>query len=246
MDRRKVLLIVAVLVAALGATMVFLYVRTADSRAEERIASVDVLRASVPITPGETIEDAQAAGKLALQATPSNQVLTGAQTTTDALAGQVALTTIFPGEQIISSKFGATSAAASTLQIPEGKMAISVNLTDPARVAGFVNPGSNVAVFLSSTDQNDGAPYTRMLLDRVTVLGVGSTTPVSTTTTDETGVATTEQLPRTLLTLSLDQTQAERVLFAQSNGELAFALLTDTSAVAPGPALTATDLFPAR
>lgn len=243
MDRRKILLIVAVLVAALGATMVFLYVRTADNRAEERFVTVDVLRATAPIAPGETIEDAQAAGKLALQATPNDQVLAGAQTTTDALTGRVALTTIYPGEQIIDSKFGETSSVQSSLQIPEGKIAISVNLTDPARVAGFVNPGSNVAVFLNSTDETDGKPYTRMLLGRVTVLGVGSTTPVSTTTTDETGVATTEQLPRTLLTLSLDQTEAERVLYAQSNGELAFALLTDTSTVAPGPAVTAADLF---
>ena len=47
------------------------------------------------------------------------------------------------------------------------------------------------------------------------MLGVGSTTPVSTTTTDETGASTTEQLPRTLITLSLTQQQAEKILCAQ-------------------------------
>ena len=88
-------------------------------------------------------------------------------------------------------------------------MAISVNLTDPARVAGFVNPGSEVAIFLTGTDPRRRAqPFTAAPADRVTVLGVGSTTPVSTTTTDESGASTTEQLPRTLLTLSVDQTQA--------------------------------------
>lgn len=243
MDRRKVLLLVAVLVAALGATMVFLYVRSADDRAEERFVTVDVLRATVPIAPGELIDDAFAAQKMSLESVPNDLLLPGYQDSIAALTGQVALTTIFPGEQIISSKFGQTSAVPSSLQIPEGKIAISVNLTDPARVAGFVNPGSDVAVFLNAVGEADGQPFTRMLLGPVSVLGVGSTTPVSTTTTDESGASTTEQLPRTLLTLALDQDQAERVLYAQGNGELAFALLTDDSTIAPGPPVTAADLF---
>lgn len=243
MDRRRVLLIVAVVVALLGASMVFLYVRSADTRAEQRFVSVDILRATSVIDAGESIEDAQAAGKLALQGTPNDQVIAGAQTSTDGLAGQVALTTIYPGEQILDAKFGATSSVQSSLQIPDGQIAISVNLTDTARVAGFVNPGSNVAIFTNATNETDGQPYTRILLPRVTVIGVGSTTPVSTTTTDTTGIATTEQLPRTLLTLALDQEDAERVMFASGNGELAFALLTDNSTVNPGPPVTATDLF---
>jgi pilus assembly protein CpaB len=132
-------------------------------------------------------------------------------------------------------------------------MAISVNLTDPARVAGFVNPGSQVAIFVTGTekavDVATGAaagaelPFSRLLLERVTVLGVGSTTPVSTTTTDQSGQSTTEQLPRTLLTLSVDQSQAEKLLYAVSNGELAFGLLTDQSVVAPAPPMTFENLF---
>ena len=124
-------------------------------------------------------------------------------------------------------------------------MAVSVNLTDPARVAGFVNPGSQVAIFLTGTDADRrDAGFARLLLERVAVLGVGSTTPVSTTTTDETGASTTEQLPRTLLTLSVNQVQAEKILFAQGNGELAFGLLTEASEVAPdaGP-MTFENLF---
>jgi pilus assembly protein CpaB len=75
------------------------------------------------------------------------------------------------------------------------------------------------------------------------VIGVGSTTQVTTTTTDPEGAQTVEQLPRTLLTLSLDQDQVERVLFAQTQGELAFSLLTPDSKIQPGPGTTASDLF---
>jgi pilus assembly protein CpaB len=244
MDRRRILLVVAVLVAALGSALVFLYTKGADTRAEERFDTVEVLRATAVINPGEKFEDAQQGGKLALQSVSRDSLLDGYQTTLDSLTGTVSLGTIYPGEQIISAKWGASAAPQSALQIPDTNMAVSVNLTDPARVAGFVNPGSEVAIFVTGADQAaEGQTFARLLLERVVVLGVGSTTPVSTTTTDETGASTTEQLPRTLLTLSVDQRQAEKLLYAQGNGELAFGLLTEQSAVAPAPAMTFDTLF---
>jgi pilus assembly protein CpaB len=242
MDRRRLLLVAAALVATLGVVLVLLYVRGADDRARSRFDTVQVLRATAPIEPGETLEAAASAGKVELQPVPRGQLLTGVQTTADALSGLVALTRIYPGEQIIADKFGGQAQAASPLQIPRGQLAISVNLTDPARVAGFVNPGSQIAVFVNGAGAT-GQPFTRMLLDRVTVLGVGSTTPVSTTTTDDAGQQTTEQLPRTLLTIAVDQRDAQKVLFASSTGEVAFALLTDSSSVRPGPGVTALNLF---
>jgi pilus assembly protein CpaB len=244
MDRRRILLVVAVLVAALGSALVFLYTKGADTRAEKKFDTVEVLKATAIIAPGEKFEDAQAAGKLALQPVSKDALLDGYQTTTDSLGGTVSLGTIYPGEQIIQAKFGQSAAVQSSLQIPDGMMAASVNLTDPGRVAGFVNPGSQVAVFLSGTDPQSGQAYTRLLLDRVTVLGVGSTTPVSTTTTDQSGASTTEQLPRTLITMALDQQQVEKMTFAASNGELSFALLTDKSTVqADSAGMDATSLF---
>jgi pilus assembly protein CpaB len=238
MSRRVILLTVAVVVAALGTGLVFLYVQGADNRAEQRFDTVDVLRAVAPIEPGETIDDAAAAGKLQLDAVSQADLLPNAQADTTALEGLVAITRIYPGEQIISDKFsGEVSEAVSALTIPKDMVAISVNLTDPSRVAGFVNPGSQVAIFLNTTD------YTRLLLPRVTVLGVGSTTPTTTTTTTEAGEETTEQLPRTLMTLSVAQKDAERVMYAATHGEVAFALLTENSKVAPSGGTSNQDLF---
>ena len=62
MGRRTILLIVAALIAALGSAMVFLYVRGADDRATEAQAPVNVLKAVAQINPGETLDQAQAAG----------------------------------------------------------------------------------------------------------------------------------------------------------------------------------------
>jgi pilus assembly protein CpaB len=238
MDRRRVLLITAGLVAVLGLALVVVYARGADQRAEQRFATAPVLQVTGVIEAGESIADALDAGKVATADVAEGDRLPTAYTEPGALdSASVALTTLFPGEQLIPEKLGDAAATGPQLLIPDtGELAISVNLTDPARVAGFVSPGSEVSVFVTTTG------YSRLLLERVRVLGVGSTTPV-TATTDEDGQPTAEQLPKTLITLSLTQKQAEKVLFAQSIGELAVALLTAESDVEPGDPTGPGNLF---
>lgn len=237
-------MVAAAVVAALGTILVLLYVRTADERAQERFETTEILRATAMVAAGESIDAALASGKVVREEVVRDAVLDGALADADAISGMVALHPVYPGEQIIAERFGPTASTGPALLIPDGgELAVSVNLTDPARVAGFVNPGSEVAIFLNGTDAATGQPFTRLLLERVSVLGVGSTTPVSTTTTASGGAQTVEQLPRTLITLSLDQRQAERILFAQANGELAFALLTEDSKIRRAPAITNRNLF---
>lgn len=242
MDRRKILLVLAAAIAALGALLVFLYAQGADDRAQEDIESVQVLKAVKTIEPGENFDDAAASGKLQLQDVPRDQVQDGAQTDLTGLSGLVATSRIFTGEQIVSARWGGTVENTS-LAIPDGMMAISVNLTDPARVAGFVNPGSEVSIFLTSSDLPQPT-FTQMLLPRVQVLGVGATSTITSTRTDDDGAQTTEQLPATLITLALSQEDAERVTFAAANGELSVGLLTEKTKVGTkAPAITADNLF---
>ncbi len=75
------------------------------------------------------------------------------------------------------------------------------------------------------------------------MIGAGTTTVTTTTTTDPSGAQSTEQLPKTLLTLAVSQQDAEKVLLAQKLGELAFGLLNDDSVVAPSQGATDLNLF---
>jgi pilus assembly protein CpaB len=247
MDRRKVLLMVAAVIAALGTLLVFLYVRGADTRADTRYSAVQVLRVVKQITAGETVEAAQAAGKIEQGSIAQKDLLPDALTGTEPIAGKVAVTAIYPGEQLTSAKFGA-SGAATGLTIPKGKIAVSINLSDPARVAGFVNPGDKVAIFMSGSSTAGGggaAPetFTRLLLPNIQVIGAGTTTVVATTTTDPAGAQTTDALPKTLLTLAVSQSEAERILFAASNGDLAFGLMNADSQIAPSKGVNGLNLF---
>ena len=85
-------------------------------------------------------------------------------------------------------------------------------------------------------------PTTKLLMRDLLVLATGSTTTVA-TPADGTDPAATEQLPNTLFTLAVTQKQAEKILFAQGQGELAFALSNDNSDLKLGNGVTATDLF---
>jgi pilus assembly protein CpaB len=235
-------MLVAILVAALGSTLVFLYVQGINDRAIEKQNPVQVLTATDTINPGESLDDAQAAGKLALTDVPKANVLPGALTSTASLQGELALTAIYPGEQILPEKFGTTAAATDTLAIPKGKVAIAVQLTDYDRVAGFVEPGSHVAIFgcvlgpvAKGKGQlpNDTCLGVRMLLPDIEVLGAGDTSLLTTTTTDESGAQTQEQLPKTILTIAVTQDEAQKVIYADRNQDLTFALRNEESNVKP-------------
>ncbi|MBO0842980.1 MAG: Flp pilus assembly protein CpaB [Nocardioides sp.] len=248
MDRRRLLLMLAVFVAIVGTALVFLYVRGADNRAQSQYDSVSVLKATQDIAAGETYDDALASGKISLQAVPQNQLNDGYQTSTEALKGKIASVPIFAGQQVIKSQFGNTVQAASTsLPIPKGMVAISVNLTDPDRVAGNIQNGSEVAIFVSDpspvsttggSTSSQAPAWTRLLLPKVTVLNVGSPVTTTSTTTDQSGNQTTEQLPRTLVTVAVTQKEAQKVILSSKALDLTFALLTTNSQVKAAPETT--------
>jgi len=243
MDRRRVLLVVAAIIAGLGTLLVFLYVRGADTRADEKYHAVPVLKVVKQINVGETVEAAQAAAKIEEGTVGEGEKLPDALNDLSTISGQIAQTNLYPGEQIVQSKFGVAPATSNALTIPKGMIAVSINLADTGRVAGFVNPGDKVAIFMNSSGGAGLGSFTRLLLTDIEVIAVGTTTVVSTTTTDPTGAQTTEQLPRTLFTLGVTQQQAQKILFATGSGELAFGLLNADSKVAPDPGADADNLF---
>lgn len=248
--RRPIILLGALAVSALGTAMIIMYVQGVAARATEGQVRVPVLVATETIEPGELVEDSLAAGKFEEREVVRDDLVTGALQSTDAIVGLTALGTVYPGQQVLGEQFG-DPGALETLGIPEGQLAVSVELTDPARVAGFVSPGSWVAVFTSGDPEvylPDGstrklAPYTRILLPKVQVIGVGDTSVSSRTTRDD-GKETTEEVPRTILTIAVNQEQAERVLYAARNGDLAFALRTDKSTATHNRGVTALDIMP--
>jgi pilus assembly protein CpaB len=147
------------------------------------------------------------------------------------------------GQLLLRSNFDTAGRVTSGLALPDGKMAVTVETGAPEQVAGYVRPGSQVAIFLTYEliDRNGretNVERTRVLLPRVEVLAVGTYRPGGDGRdggSDETAAASL------MLTVAVDQTGAERLIQGLSHGTLYLGLLTDSVDVRSGPGVDNTD-----
>ena len=252
MGRRTLLVLAALVVAALGTVLVYLYVQGLENEYAAGQEPVQVLVANTTIAAGTTGAAVEEEGAFTVDEVPRDLVVPGAISSMAPVADHVAIGPIFPGEQLIDSTFDVQASSGLTFEEGSGQFATSVQLSDPARVAGFVKPGSEVVVFVtlaaagsSGEDGGSSAPeaFTRVLLPRVPVVAVGNSTVVSQTVTDPSGQQTTEEIPAAILTLGVTQDQALQIVHAQSQGELYFGLLDENSQTQPGAAVDNNSLF---
>ena len=264
MPRRIVAIAAAVVLSLLGTMLVVVYVGRADARAMEGLETVSVLVARGPLEEGQTVAEAQAADLVATEELPRKVVPPDALTTfLPDDAGMVFASAVTAGEILRRPRLvAATEVQPDRLVIPEGKLAVTVQLQDPARVGGFVTVGSQIAVFDSYNvfEGNEPAPWTpsgdhladefpknkatRVLLPRVTVLAVGAQTsavapPAESEDEAPSGMPDPAQA---LVTVAVDQREAEKLIHGTQTGTLYLGLL-DTYEVTPGPGVDNRTLF---
>lgn len=252
MSRRLGLLAVALMVAMLGTFAVFSYVSKVEADTLAGAEPVDVLVATERLTAGTSGEAAAKGQLVQLVSMPRKAVPEGALTSLEPVGAQSLVSDVFAGEVLLRAKFADQTARTGNLVIPKDQIAVSVELGDPQRVAGFVVPGSEIAVFATvdgtpadasstsdaSTTEADKS-YTRLLLPRTSVIAVGPATlrPAAEGTEDE------EPVAKAVLTLAVTQADAERLVHASQTGELYLGLLSSTSKTGPGTGVTTTNLF---
>jgi pilus assembly protein CpaB len=176
MGRRVMTVLAAAVVGLIGVVAVLFYAGGADSRAVAAQRPQTVFIAQSLVSAGTSAADAVAKGLMAPVQIAAKGVPAGALSKVDAATGKlVALTDIAPGEFVVASRFGTTPLGQRAIQVPSGQVAISVSLSDPGRVGTFVTPGSRIVIFDTFAPAADAAKQTRVLLDDVLVIAVGST-----------------------------------------------------------------------
>ncbi|WP_068328799.1 Flp pilus assembly protein CpaB [Janibacter terrae] len=229
MKRRVIAVIVAVLLALGGSVMVLTYVRGADARAVAGAQPVYVYVAEQPVPAGTTLKDAQrndliVRTKVASEARPDG-ALEWVGPDNNAL---LALSDVQPGEFLMTSRFGTTPTGTKAIEVPPGKLAMSVELSDPARVGEFVTPGSRIAIYATHKIKviGDGAKVkqineldvsgTSVLLPDVQVIAMGTkplaapTQQASPDDEEESDAQATEQ-QSFLVTVAVDPKDAPRL-----------------------------------
>jgi pilus assembly protein CpaB len=188
MNRRVIAVLVAVVLAVLGGALVINYVRSADARALAAQQPVKVYVAEKLIPAGTTLKDAERTQLFVETRVAASALPVGAlQDVNPDNNALLALSDIQPGEFLMSARFGSTPVGEKAIEVPSGMLAMSVELSDPARVGKFVTPGSHIAIYathkikLFGTDPkvkafNDlDVKGTTVLLPDVQVIGMGDT-----------------------------------------------------------------------
>jgi pilus assembly protein CpaB len=256
---KSVAVVLALVLAGVATFAIFTYVRGIEQRAFEDAELVDVLVAQEVIPAGISAAAASEAGLIARDSRPRATVPEGAITALDQVDGLVTDESILTDEVIVRARWVDPSQASAALDIPEGFEALSVEVTVPPGVAGFVRAGDRVSLIATVQDpeavaldgEEDGEDgeepteptgaaqfRTEYLLQGIDVLAVGQRVI---TEEGEDGVQQAES--QVLMTVALQPEDAERMVFAIENASLYFTLLPEGAEPQETPGRTLADLF---
>jgi pilus assembly protein CpaB len=141
--------VAAVVLALIGAILVFSYAQGADQRAMEGMEPVEVLvvQEAVPEgTPVEALAEFVAPDELPRTAVPAS-----ALATLDEETGKVTATDLQPGEQLLKERLvdPAELQTPGSVPVPKGLQEVTFALDPPRIVGGKVAAGDTVGVFVS-------------------------------------------------------------------------------------------------
>jgi pilus assembly protein CpaB len=241
MNRRGPMIALALALALVGTGAVYSYLKGADSRvlADKQATSVLIVDKRIPA--GTSVKDVIKDGYVRTDKVPAeSKPVDALDTLTGVTATDVSLAEMPAGQVVLGSMFGKVAPTTSGLKIPDGMVAVSITVTADADVAGYVQPGAQVAIFdtfpvLDAKGNPSGAKgggsektnwATKLLLPRVLVLAVSQGAPTGTTQ----AAAAADSL---LVTLAVNQIDAERVIHVRQTGLLYLALLSEHSVTAP-------------
>jgi pilus assembly protein CpaB len=261
MARRSLAVLFAVTLAVIGAVLVLVYARSADARALEGQQVVDAYVATKDIPAGTSAQSAVDRGWLRKESFSQKGVPAGTLTeVAGPITQMVATTDIAAGEIVLSKRFGDQQLGKAAVTVPEGSVAVTVQLTDPARIGPFLRPGSKIAIYdtYNAKDgkvSNAGTPngqklsgdkedlhVTKVLLPSVEVLGVGDDT-VSGSVTPQDEQKSGQGTPSALVTVAVSPTDAQRLVHATQTGTLYAVLLGAGAEVKAGQSVLDTTLF---
>lgn len=226
-------LVVSIALAAFGTIVLVGYVQGAHDKAAAGEPTVRVLVVTKVVPRGTKASALE--GKIAVKDVPADEKVDGAVASVGALKGKVAATDLLPGEQVLAARFQAPEVLGRE-GVPKGLLEVTVRLSPERALGGVITPGDTVAVLSSfkpfdldtsgqpGVDASKKTPATThvilhdVLVTKVQVSDAVKTAPVSKQPDD----TTPDPAPKgdLLVTLALDATAVQRVVFTAEYGTL--------------------------
>jgi pilus assembly protein CpaB len=256
---RMLTITLAVVLGLLGVVAVLAYVRQANVRAVNGLKAETVMTAAEPIPAGTSLNKAKREHLLGTEKVPKSSLSTPAVQSVAGTEGQLVLSANVPKGWVLLKNMLAlastvNSETGSSLAIPPGMIAVTVNMCVAEAVAEYPSPGSSVAVFdtiagkgsqiqrgcdvqrqvLNSSYFTDGGADTLLVLPKAEVLAVGQnpaaqgTSPnssVTVTNDPSSSSSSSSSDAEVLVTLAVHQADAQRLILMAEVGLPYLALL---------------------
>lgn len=209
---RNKLLIAAVVMGLITASLVYLYV---SRRIEAASAEVPIVVAQRDIPTGTVVES----GMLGIRNVSKKAVPPGVATSPDMVVGKVVTRRIYAGDPVLITAVSLTNRLSQL--IPIAMRAVTVALDPVSGVAGFIQPGDHVDVI--ATFNVDGGTLSKVVLQDVELLAAGGQAIADQAAQQQAGDIRAPQVHPTA-TLAVTPKQAEELVLAESKGKLRLAL----------------------
>jgi pilus assembly protein CpaB len=214
---RRRSLVAGAVAAGLAVIVLVVYLQNYRSSVNSAAATGPVLVAKQLIPKGTSGDIVASTAQYQVAQLPKSEFKDGAITDPGILAGRVALTDIYPRQQLTAADFSPTAVDTLSQHINGGDRAISVSLDAVHGMAGQIANGDQIDIYVG-LNRLGGDPVVKLLMADISVLGA----PVG----GSGGV----------FTLKTTTKQAAVLAWAQDNGKLWFVLRPPSGArtVIPG------------
>lgn len=228
MQFRGLVVAIALVLAATATTAVYLYVQGVQERAETGGGEVSVIVSREDIPVGAEIDELISNGAFTTMSVSEDSLVTGAITDLSELEGKQAESAIVAGEQIPIARLEGTLAG-GTLGIPPGHEGVTVSLERPRTTGGAIRAGDNVTIYSTFSSGPNNA-------DAATITLVPDTQILAVSGADE--AVTPDAAGNVQVTLALRPRETQKLIFAQEQGSIWFALLPPNEESQPQPPMT--------
>ncbi len=230
------LLFLAIVIAALGSTLVYRYLNSQQAQldaarelAKKSMETVGVVVASRPIDVGTQIRE----GDVEILQWPADSEPTGALGSVSDAIDKIARTNIARFQPLAPEHLTDQRSGLLPLLIEQGKRAMSVRVDRETGVSGFITPNSYVDVLATGDVDNGGDGRERrakLILQNVRVMAIGSSIDVQ----------DNEPVEVPTVTLLVSPEEAEKLMLASQQKPVQLALRhfeDDDSVETPGQSM---------
>ncbi len=235
--RSNLIVTLGLAVFIVGAAATYLVVRNSDDGTASGAGKTTVLVANKPIPAGTTGANAVNQGLVKNKAIDAAAKPATAVSDVSQLAGKTVTLGISQGAIITLDQFQTAQTRIGTLNIPPGKTAVAVELSNVPGVAGFAGAGDMINIYgviKAGVDPKNPAGAAHLIMQNTEVLNVNGTT-----------LAAAQGQPGgsgLLYLLAVTAVEAERLIYLSTFESLYFSLVSkDATPVGPTPGSSIAD-----